>query len=323
VAAWLPDLFEKCPESESNKWQTLHLRNEVFPKAPDPRFDLWVRRHIEGDWNVENGVLFQISDEVANINAITDTVVGEHLYEFYKNPALIFPMTENDHRYQDAHKEAYAYLVDGLRKRAIESLGSRLGVPVKVGDDKTLAALKKIISPNFQKAILDPFEVVSEKRRLASHGVRPPAKGFPAFEEFRKDMEGVLIGLRALKAFLEGVLKVGAQQCRLRQSRIASLPKIDDVRKPEPSYSILQLPEVVGKTIQKVEFGFRKSVPDVHESEAMILYFTDGSMLGIKTGSNAMNVAGEHEGLRPEDFHVDFLLTLVPPMREGGHEPGQ
>jgi hypothetical protein len=42
--------------------------------------------------------------------------------------------------------------------------------------------------------------------------------------------------------------------------------------------------------------------------------FTDGSVLGIATGSNASNIAAEHEGLRAEDLHVDFMLTFVPPM---------
>lgn len=313
VAAWLPDLFETSSESERNKWLGFHLRGEVFPKAPDPRFDLWIRRYVYGDWEVENGVLFQISDEVANINAITEVTIGERLYEFHENPAMIFPTAENDRLYQDAHKEAYGYLIDGLRKSAIESLGVRLGLTVQVANDKTLVGLKKILLPKLHKSILDPFEVVSQQRRLASHQVRPQAKAFAAFEQFSKDMDGVLGGLRALKLFLEGEFKMTAEKCRLRQSRMASLPKIDDAQKPEPRYSISQLSEVEGKTIKKVEFGFRKPTSECHESEAMILYFSDGSILGIETGSNAWNLSSNHEGLQAKDFHVDFILTVVPP----------
>jgi hypothetical protein len=314
VAAWLPD-FERCPESERRKWQAFHLQDEVFPEESDPRFGLWVRRYIHGDWEVDNGVLSQVSAEIATINAIVEVVVGQHLYEFHENPALIFPTAENDHRYQDAHKEAYSYLIDGLRKPAIEALARQLGVAVKLANDKTLAGLKKILPSDLQKSILVPFEVVSEQRRLASHRTRPPAKPFTAFEKFSKDMGGVLGALRALRVFLEGEFSVTGEQCETRQARIAALPKIDDTRKPQPNYSICQLPQIVGKAIQKVEFGFHKSTPKVHQSEAMILHFTDGSMLGVTTGSNAWNVSGEHEGLRPEDFHVDFVLTFVPPVK--------
>jgi hypothetical protein len=315
VAAWLPDLVEKCAEAEQSKWVGFRLKDNAFPKDPDPRFELWVRRYVHGDWDVENGVLYQISDEVANINAITDVLLGERLYEFHGNPALIFPMAENNHRYQDAHKEAYAFLVNGLRKEAIKLLGERLHVAGNFDNDKTLVALKRLLPAETHKRVLEPFEVLSTQRRLASHKVRPPAKPFPAFEEFSKDMVCVLKALKALKVFLEGVFKVSAQNCRTRQTEVASLPELDSGRKAEPSYSISKLPEVAGKTIERVEFGFRKSNPKLHESEAMILHFTDGSILGIETGSNAANVASAHEGLQPIDFHVDFLLTIAPPVK--------
>ena len=50
----------------------------------------------------------------------------------------------------------------------------------------------------------------------------------------------------------------------------------------------------------------------------MILHFTDGSSLGVETGSNAGNLASGREGLTPEDVHVDFILQWVPaPCDEG------
>jgi hypothetical protein len=52
-----------------------------------------------------------------------------------------------------------------------------------------------------------------------------------------------------------------------------------------------------------------------HQSEAMILFFTDGSILGIDTGSNAGNIAHEYEGLKSDDFHADFILTWVLPPK--------
>ena len=53
----------------------------------------------------------------------------------------------------------------------------------------------------------------------------------------------------------------------------------------------------------------------------MILRFTDGSILSIDTGSNVGNVADRHEGLKPEDFHVDFMLQWVPGLVAKGKEP--
>ena len=314
VAVWLPDLSSIRPDTERMKWIPFHLLEDAFPEEPDSRFQLWVRRYIYGDWGVDNGVLFQISAEVASINAITEMVVGSRLYAHQENPALIFPMAENDHRYQDAHREAYALLIDGLQKHAIESIAGRLSIVTRFANDNTLKALRRILPTELHAAILDPFNVVSEQRRLASHRVRPEAKRCAAFEKFSKDMQGVLGALRALKGYLEGVFKVRGEQCQRRQSRIAALPEIDNAKKPQPNYSISELPQVVGKTIASVEFGYRKSIPGVHESEAMILHFTDGSMLGIETGSNAQNVTDGHQGLRPEDFHSDFILTFVPPL---------
>jgi hypothetical protein len=313
VAAWLPDL-ERCSDSERTKWAAFHLQEEAFAHEPDPRFELWKRRYIYGDWEVDNGVLFQISDDVASINSITEVVVGERLFELAENLSLIFPTAENDHRYQDAHREAYGYLVDGLRKPGIQALCKKLGVAINAASDKTLVSLNRLLPSGLSNSILGPFDVVSEQRRLATHRVRPSARPFPAFEQFSKDMTGVLTALRALRAFLESAFHLTGQQAMTRQSRISALPEIDDTRKPHANYSICQLPQVVGKTIARVDFGFRKSRHKIHESEAMILHFTDGSVLGIATGSNASNIAAEHEGLRAEDLHVDFMLTFVPPM---------
>lgn len=47
------------------------------------------------------------------------------------------------------------------------------------------------------------LDKVNEERRNAGHGVRPPAQRFLAFEEFTKDLEAVVTGLRELLAHLE------------------------------------------------------------------------------------------------------------------------
>jgi len=84
------------------------------------------------------------------------------------------------------------------------------------------------------------------------------------------------------------------------------------VQPPEAHYSINQIRSIIGKTVERVEYGFCQSIKRIHQGEAIILHFTDGSILGIDTGSNAVNVADDYEGLQPEDFHTDFMLCWVP-----------
>ena len=92
------------------------------------------------------------------------------------------------------------------------------------------------------------------------------------------------------------------------------LPTID--QPAEPNYSICRIEDIKGKTVDRVEYGSRAEIEGVHQSEAIILYFTDGSILGIQTGSNAGNLAADHAGLRAEDFNSSFHLQWVPPTQE-------
>jgi hypothetical protein len=64
----------------------------------------------------------------------------------------------------------------------------------------------------------------------------------------------------------------------------------------------------------------RTEFEELHNSEAIILHFTDGSILGIETGSNVFNLANDHEvtGLVPKYFCVDFRLEWVPALKSEG-----
>ncbi|MBE7157163.1 MAG: hypothetical protein INR62_01785 [Rhodospirillales bacterium] len=78
-------------------------------------------------------------------------------------------------------------------------------------------------------------------------------------------------------------------------------------RPPEPNYSINQAKQMVGKTVESVEVGFREDHPKLHQSELIVLHFTDGTTLAIDTGSNVGNVIpGALK--RPDEIHVDFNL---------------
>ena len=177
-----------------------------------------------------------------------------------------------------------------------------------------MKALKKALPLLSLNSLLwSALDKVSTERRLAVHRVRPKAKRFHTFEEFTQDLEAIVVGIRELLATLEQVLGMDGERARKRQSAKKWLPQIDQV--PEANYAITQLPVIIGKTVERVEFGFREHHDGAHQSEAMILYFTDGSILGIDTGSNAANIASQYEGLRPDDFHADFMLFWVPPPK--------
>ena len=68
-----------------------------------------------------------------------------------------------------------------------------------------------------------------------------------------------------------------------------------------------------GKTIARFEFdrGPRpRHAADIHQWEYVRLYFTDGSMLEISTGSNAAQVAALYPGLKAEAFSADLMALF-------------
>ncbi len=313
LAVFLPDLVDKS-STHTPRWAAYRLANRELTTEPDKRFELWKARYLEGSWNVENGPRSHLEETVAIINALCLQVSGVEraLFKFTNNPALNFPAAQNTHAYQDAHRELYGYIIDGLDKETIKRIAAHQGLVLNVSLDKTLKALQKALPTLPSGSVLQSaLDKVSTERYPAGHNVRPRAQQFPAFEEFTNDLEAVVTGLRELLTALENVLGMSGERAQKRQRAKVYLPQID--RPPEAHYSIAQLPQIVGKTVERVEYGFCKHIEGTHQSEGMILYFTDGSILGIDTGSNACNVADEHEGLQPDEFHADFMLKWVPP----------
>lgn len=73
------------------------------------------------------------------------------------------------------------------------------------------------------------------------------------------------------------------------------------------------LDKIIGKTIASFEYGFDEPFhPQAHEGEIIALHFTDGSSLSIRTGSNAMNLASKHKGLKASHFHADLIAVFHP-----------
>jgi len=93
-----------------------------------------------------------------------------------------------------------------------------------------------------------------------------------------------------------------------------SLPVFNSEMYIKPNYSINQATEMVGKTIDSVKIGFQEVSSKVHQTEMLVIVFTDGTQLAISTGSNVGNVMSKIErdkgkALKAGDFHVDLDLT--------------
>lgn len=312
LAVFLPDISAASPNHQA-RWLGFRLQDSDLTNAPDPRFEMWQARYLEGSWEVDNGPLYYIENTIEIINALCNEVVGKPLFQHATNPTLNFPAAQNTHAYQDAHRELYGYVIDGLDKDTISLIGAHAGARLNLNNDNTLKAIKRVLPALVNSDFEHALDTISRERRLAGHGVRPAAQTFQAFEQFTTDLQELVQGLRELIAALEPVLGMNGEVARKRQEAKAYLPRID--RPPQPNYSITQLPFIKGKTVERVEFGSCPSREGVHQTEAIILHFTDGSILGIDTGSNAGNLASEYEGLRPEGVHVDFMLLWVPPPR--------
>jgi hypothetical protein len=89
-----------------------------------------------------------------------------------------------------------------------------------------------------------------------------------------------------------------------------TLPDFKDDLQVKANYSINQANEMVGKTVKSVQIGFQKTGTNVHQTEMLIITFTDDTKLAISTGSNVLNITSNGGNkLNPSDFHVDLDLT--------------
>ena len=308
IAAYLPDLVDHSPNHVA-RWRPFLVEDAEWQSDDqDDRFSSWFRRYFEGDWHVENGPASQLVLEIKLINGLSREAVGLRLFAI-DEPNIPYPAAQNTHRYEDAHRELYGVLIDGLQKDAIGRLGERLGRAVNGQSMRTRDSLAKIMPVVGDPVFADAFENVSAQRRLASHKVRPAAKPERAFEQFTKDLRSCHAALRLLRTALESELKMDAEKAMKRQNALERLPRI--ARGPEPNYSINGASRMVGKTVAKVEFGFRHDIKGVHQSELILMYFTDGSIMSIDTGCNAGNLSDRAHP--PQDFHVDFHVSWVPP----------
>ena len=64
------------------------------------------------------------------------------------DPTIPYLAVQNTHRYEDAHREPYGVLIDGLDKQALEELGKRLSRPIN--------AQCRRLPPRFPNALGSP-----------------------------------------------------------------------------------------------------------------------------------------------------------------------
>ena len=316
VVIWAPDLVEKSP-FHLDRWKAFAIDRKStawLDYDQDTRFSLWVRRYLQGDWDVDNGPGATLVERIALINGLTLEAVALRLFDV-DEVRVMFPGAENSHRYADAHRELYGILVDGLDKRAIEALAGLSGTPVTCASDKSLHCLRKAFPALSDVAFSSPLAKVSEQRRLAAHKVRPAATSMKAFDAFTTDLNNCVTAMDLLRAVLEDKLDLDAERSLARQDALRHLRPIEDTDLPG-NYSIHGALAMVGRTVERVEIGEGKSYPNAHGSEVIRIHFNDGSIVALDTGSNAWNLSQDSgDAFGPQDFHVDFHVQWVPPRK--------
>ncbi|HEV2499817.1 MAG TPA: hypothetical protein VGY31_09590 [Terriglobia bacterium] len=170
LVGWLPDLLERS-SSHLQKWMAFRLNKPNWTTERDERFENWIRRYIEGSFDVDNGPRFYLGDTIQIVNGLASELVGIPLYKHELDPKQVgYPAAENTHRYEDAHKILYGYLIDGLDKNCMSALGNKLGKTLKLDSKKTVDALTTLF-PALKNGthFMASVSLLSAQRRLASH----------------------------------------------------------------------------------------------------------------------------------------------------------
>ena len=317
IAAYAPDLTRATPD-EQQLWIGFEIVGEeefANPEMDDPRFRKWVSRYIMGNWDIEDGPIATLDRLVKQVNAITECVVRAPLFAVTDLRRLCFPFAQNTHRYEDAHVEVYRLIIDGLDKEAITGIGDKLGIAIKAGDKWTLTALEMLFpSEPVREAVRRPLHFVSELRRRASHRERPLAQSFPAFEEFEKDIRAVISGLETVRDELAERLDVNIERCEKRASAMRALPVFDDSRPTQRNYGIFPAINMVGRRVESVRTGELLPAPERPGMEAIVVEFSDGSIMSIETATNISQISENYVPIGPQELHVTFYVNFVPPM---------
>jgi hypothetical protein len=304
IAMFMPSFAKKIPHNHLHKWLSCHIKCPSFAKD-DPSFQRWVNRYIEGSWEVEDGPMVQIKTLISLISSLTQNSLGVSFFKYSDNQSLHYPIAENSEEYTKANVELYRLIIDGMQNDAIIKLSQILKIDL-TDKSKRLNSLKELLTESQIQTIHAPLKKLCDRRKLI-HGL--PSTGiteFKAFDEFNKDLHQIFFCLQNLLSWFETIFNIDAQSCKERDEAMKYFPII--VSPPRPEFKLDDLKKIIGKTIASIEFGEVKENKDVHQSEAIILHFTDKSSMAISIGSNAYNIHTQYDNISPNDFHTDIMI---------------
>ena len=313
IAVYLPDLA-KSPEIERRKWRPFIVEKSLLSQE-DERFEMWYDRYIQGSFEVPIAPRKRLSHFIEKINACCKTLVDEPLYTKVPDKSVCYPISQNSHAYEDAHRNLYGFLVDSLSKKCLLALaGIRNQTIPEAQNMKSTTLLRYVFNELDEHSKLHTLlSKVSKQRGKSSHDVRPAAIEYDAFGDFYRDIEGAAEAYEELLKLVESEFGVSADRELKRHEAMNYLPKI--VGTVESHYSICEATKMAGKTVENVKFGMREAIEGEHQSEVLRVKFTDGETLAMDTRSNASNL--EHNAtMKPNEFHVNFMLEWVPALSE-------
>ncbi len=313
VVGW--DL-QKIPKDQLYHWRSERLLAPKFADD-DPPFKQFWRMNFEGRWEDADVTIPKMGELLELVNACFPREMA--LFRRLENPMLHYPQTDNRAAYIQSVAELNKLLAENVDEKGIDWLGKTLGKePAKKsqGGDKlgTLKQLQSVLPPDIAKTCIEPLLKINRERQRVHAVQTVPREKTNYWQLFDSQLRAACHALQALLCWLEKELGRDARQVKGWRDKIDWLPKI--VGPPNPGFKTSTAENCVGRTVERVEFGRQEPHPDVHECEAIILHFTDGSALGIQTGSNAQNLAGRY-GLRPPDFHTDIIPWWVGPRPKG------
>ncbi len=304
IAVFMPSFKDKVSEKDYRKWIAFHIENPSFHKSNN-EFDRWVNRYINGSWEVDDGPKIKIERELNLINSLTKIKFETNLFKHKEYRLVNYPVAENSEEYTKSILELYRLVIDGMEVDCIEHISNHLKISL-TDKKKRLNSLKEILPHELKLKIYQPINSVYCKR-MPIHGI--PSKGivpYPAFETFNTDLKNIYSALFELRLWLENALNLDSESCFKRIESLSIFPKLN--KPPRPEFKIGEAQRMVGKTIQRVEFGENSFHEDVHQGEALNIFFKDGTAITFQIGSNAYNIALDYEGIKPSDIHTDIML---------------
>lgn len=304
IAVFMPSFKDKVSEKDHRKWIAFHIENPSFHEC-NSGFERWVDRYINGSWEVDDGPKVKIERELKLVNSLTQIKFGKNFFKHDEYRLVNYPVAENSEEYTKSILELYRLVIDGMVKECIIDLSNHL--EIKLTDEKKrLNSLKELLPQTLETKIYKAFNTVNRKR-MPIHGI--PSKGivpYPAFDTFNTDLNNICDALGELKKWLENVIDLDSGSCLKRLESLSMFPKLN--KPPRPEFKLGKAQRMVGKTIEKIEFGETNFHEDAHQGEALNIYFTDGTAVTFQIGSNAYNIASDYEGIKPSDIHTDIML---------------